>query len=122
MCTRSLVILGLFNIDFIKNLTSYFYSYGWIFFRCKGLILLETYSSLKSDVLKSSLPKFLHLVKEVTGDPNYSMFNLSLKEDWSIAKEFCDHVHGKEKNSRYSSNVNATTRPQKVEEQVERTL
>lgn len=88
--------------------------------RCKGLILLETYSSLSSNVLKSTLPKFLHIVKEVTGDPNYSMFNLSLKEDWSIAKEFCDQVHGKDKEGR-NIYVNAATRQQNAVERVERT-
>jgi hypothetical protein len=51
-------------------------------FRCKGLILLETYSALENDELLSRLPKFLTLIKEVTGNPDYSMFNLSLKEEW----------------------------------------
>ncbi|XP_075146739.1 TRPL translocation defect protein 14-like [Haematobia irritans] len=47
--------------------------------RCKGLILLETYSSQSGEVLLNCLPKFLSIVKEVTGDPDYCMFNLSLK-------------------------------------------
>uniref|UniRef100_A0A1Q3FYG0 NadR/Ttd14 AAA domain-containing protein n=1 Tax=Culex tarsalis TaxID=7177 RepID=A0A1Q3FYG0_CULTA len=63
--------------------------------RCKGLILLETYTSLSGDKLKSILPKFLNIVKEVTGHPDYSMFNLSLKEDWSNTKKFCYSLHGK---------------------------
>ncbi|XP_017031594.1 TRPL translocation defect protein 14 isoform X4 [Drosophila kikkawai] len=65
--------------------------------RCKGLVLLETYSSLTGDALKNCMPKFLNIVKEVTGDPDYSMFNLSLKEDWSISKKFCrtaTHANG----------------------------
>ncbi|KRK00002.1 TRPL translocation defect protein 14 isoform X4 [Drosophila yakuba] len=65
--------------------------------RCKGLVLLETYSSLTGDALKNCMPKFLNIVKEVTGDPDYSMFNLSLKEDWSTTKKFCrsaTHVKG----------------------------
>ncbi|XP_073845771.1 TRPL translocation defect 14 isoform X3 [Musca autumnalis] len=61
--------------------------------RCKGLILLETYSSLSGEALLNCLPKFLNIVKEVTGDPDYSMFNLSLKEDWSITKKFCHSLH-----------------------------
>ncbi|XP_075169609.1 TRPL translocation defect 14 isoform X4 [Haematobia irritans] len=61
--------------------------------RCKGLILLETYSSLTGEALLNCLPKFLNIVKEVTGDPDYSMFNLSLKEDWSITKKFCHSLH-----------------------------
>lgn len=61
--------------------------------RCKGLILLETYSSLSGEALTNCLPKFLKIVKEVTGDPNYSMFNLSLKEDWNNSKKFCHSLH-----------------------------
>ncbi|XP_034477959.1 TRPL translocation defect protein 14 isoform X2 [Drosophila innubila] len=57
--------------------------------RCKGLVLLETYSSLTGEALKNCMPKFLNIVKEVTGDPDYSMYNLSLKEDWSTTKKFC---------------------------------
>lgn len=70
---------------------------SWIYFfhRCKGLILLETYTSLSGDKLKGILPKFLNIVKEVTGQPDYSMFNLSLKEDWSNTKKFCYSLHGK---------------------------
>ncbi|XP_036331534.1 TRPL translocation defect protein 14-like isoform X3 [Rhagoletis pomonella] len=56
--------------------------------RCKGLVLLETYSSHSGDALKNYMPKFLNIVKEVTGDPAYSMFNLSLREDWSTTKKF----------------------------------
>ncbi|XP_054740755.1 TRPL translocation defect protein 14 isoform X2 [Anastrepha obliqua] len=56
--------------------------------RCKGLILLETYSSHSGDALKNYMPTFLNIVKEVTGDPAYSMFNLSLREDWSTTKKF----------------------------------
>ncbi|KAJ8312898.1 hypothetical protein KUTeg_010271 [Tegillarca granosa] len=46
---------------------------------CKGLVLLETYTTLEGDALK--LPDFLDIQKEVTEDPAYSMFNLSLKEE-----------------------------------------
>ncbi|XP_050074460.1 TRPL translocation defect protein 14 isoform X2 [Anopheles maculipalpis] len=61
--------------------------------RCKGLILLETYTSLTGDKLKAILPKFLNIVKEVTGQPDYSMFNLSLREDWNNTKKFCYSLH-----------------------------
>ncbi|XP_065367535.1 TRPL translocation defect protein 14 isoform X2 [Calliphora vicina] len=61
--------------------------------RCKGLILLETYSSLSGEALMNCMPKFLNIVKEVTGDADYSMFNLSLKEDWSITKKFCHSLY-----------------------------
>ncbi|XP_054724393.1 TRPL translocation defect protein 14-like isoform X2 [Uloborus diversus] len=54
--------------------------------RCTGLILLETYTTLKGDELLGRLPPFLNVVKEVTGDPSFSMFNLSLKSDWTPNK------------------------------------
>lgn len=62
--------------------------------RCRGLIMLETYTSLEGEQLKKSLPNFLNILKEVTGDPYYSMFNLSLKEDWNNTKKFCYSLHG----------------------------
>lgn len=67
--------------------------------RCKGLILLETYSSLTGEALQNTLPTFLNIEKEVTGDPSYSMFNLSLKEDWSKTKKFCHSLHDQEDNN-----------------------
>ncbi|VVC89743.1 unnamed protein product [Leptidea sinapis] len=57
--------------------------------RCRGLVLLETYSAAyDQDALLASLPKFLTIEKEVTGDPAYSMYNLSLKEDWKTSKRY----------------------------------
>ncbi|PFX25628.1 TRPL translocation defect protein 14-like [Stylophora pistillata] len=46
--------------------------------RCKGLLILETYTTIKQGDLE--LPDFLDIAKEVTGDPSYSMFHLALKE------------------------------------------
>jgi hypothetical protein len=57
-------------------------------------MLLETYTSLEGEALKNILPPFLNINKEVTGDPSYSMFNLSLKEDWNNTKKFCYSLHG----------------------------
>lgn len=57
--------------------------------RCKGLILLETYTALEGIKLNESLPDFLNIVKPVTGNPDYSMYNLSLREDWKTSKKFC---------------------------------
>uniref|UniRef100_A0A0V0G872 NadR/Ttd14 AAA domain-containing protein n=1 Tax=Triatoma dimidiata TaxID=72491 RepID=A0A0V0G872_TRIDM len=57
--------------------------------RCIGLILLETYSALEDGRLEECLPKFLQLACEVTGDPAYSMYNLSLREEWSSSSKFC---------------------------------
>lgn len=57
-------------------------------FRCRGLILLETYSADETHVC---IPTFLNVEKEVTGNPAYSMFNLSLREDWKNSKRFCKY-------------------------------
>lgn len=64
------------------------------FYRCKGLILLETYSALENGLLEKCLPKFLTLVEEVTGHPAYSMFNLSLREEWNTTTKFCRAFQG----------------------------
>lgn len=48
--------------------------------RCFGLILLETYSTLTAEELKSKLPTFLTIVKEVSNDSEFSMYNLSMKQ------------------------------------------
>lgn len=47
--------------------------------RIKGLILLETYTSNRAEDFE--LPPFLEVRCEVTGDLDYSMFNLSKKRD-----------------------------------------
>merc|ERR1712183_529567 len=57
--------------------------------RCKGLMLLETYTTLSKEEFKDRLPKFLTIDLEVTGDPAFSMYNLSLKEEWTNNKKFC---------------------------------
>jgi len=46
--------------------------------RCKGLMILETFTTLTGDELL--LPSFLEISKEVTGDPAYSMYYLSLND------------------------------------------
>ena len=46
-------------------------------FPCRFL-LLETYTTKEGGDLK--LPDFLEVVKEVTDDPQYSMFQLSYKD------------------------------------------
>lgn len=79
-----------------ENALNLTFSISHIQCRCKGLMLLETYSSLDGEKLLNCLPKFLNIVKEVTGDPSFSMFNLSLKEDWSKTKKFCHSLHGKD--------------------------
>ncbi|XP_063238835.1 TRPL translocation defect protein 14 isoform X2 [Bacillus rossius redtenbacheri] len=62
--------------------------------RCKGLMFLETYSSREDHQLQKSLPTFLTIEKEVTGNPQYSMFNLSLREEWTVTKKFCHTLQG----------------------------
>jgi len=60
--------------------------------RCKGLMLLETYTTLDKDALAKVLPTFLNIDNEVTGDPAFSMFNLSLKGEWLNNKRFCHRL------------------------------
>nr|XP_050859577.1 TRPL translocation defect protein 14 isoform X2 [Vespula vulgaris] len=62
--------------------------------RCRGLMLLETYTALTGDDLKNILPQFLIIEKEVTGNPDYSMFNLSLREEWNSTNKYCHNLHG----------------------------
>ncbi|XP_076161717.1 TRPL translocation defect 14 isoform X5 [Ptiloglossa arizonensis] len=61
--------------------------------RCRGLMLLETYTALLGDELKNILPLFLTIEKEVTGNPDYSMFNLSLREEWNNTNKYCHNLH-----------------------------
>ncbi|KAL1488439.1 hypothetical protein ABEB36_014911 [Hypothenemus hampei] len=56
--------------------------------RCRGLILLETYSALEAEEIQHKLPTFLKIEREVTGNPDYSMYNLSLREDWKTSKKY----------------------------------
>jgi len=54
--------------------------------RCQNLILLETYSTKNDDqLMQRGLPDFLEIEKAITGNPQYSMYNLSLKDEWSNA-------------------------------------
>ena len=58
-------------------------------------MLLETYSSLDVESLNKRLPSFLNIVKEVTGMPEYSMYNLSLRDEWDQTSKFCVNIAGK---------------------------
>ena len=60
--------------------------------RCKGLMLLETYTTLSHLEFNERLPKFLNVDQQVTGDPAFSMFNLSLREEWINNKRFCHRL------------------------------
>lgn len=64
--------------------------------RCKGLMLLETYSTLSPAELRAQLPDFLDIGMETTGDPAFSMFNLSLKGEWVNNKKFCHRLSDEE--------------------------
>ncbi|XP_046576813.1 TRPL translocation defect protein 14-like [Haliotis rubra] len=55
--------------------------------KCRGLILLETYTTSAG---RLDVPKFLKIEKEVTDDPMFSMFNLSLKDEFSRNKKELD--------------------------------
>lgn len=58
--------------------------------RCQGLILLETCTTLKDEEIAKTLPPFLQVKKNVTGDPAFSMYNLSIRTEWEeSADQFC---------------------------------
>ena len=44
--------------------------------------------------LERRLPSFLDIVTNVTGRPDYSMFNLSLRDEWSETPNFCHNIAG----------------------------
>ena len=54
---------------------------GTLFNRCRGLILLETYTVDNTPDFVNKLPSFLNVLREVTGDQQYSMYNLALKDE-----------------------------------------
>ena len=56
--------------------------------RCEGLVLLETYTTKGTEEMLSRLPPFLKVGKLVTGDYAFSMFNLSLREEWLSSSDF----------------------------------
>ena len=56
--------------------------------RCEGLMLLESYTTHPSP----NMPTFLRLGEEGTGDSAFSMFNLSLREDWAEGVRFCHRL------------------------------
>jgi len=64
--------------------------------RCQGLMLLESYTTLKGDALRENMPSFLNLGPDVTGDSAFSMFNLSLKEEWVNSSRFCHKLSEEE--------------------------
>ena len=72
-------------------------NYQNFIFRCKGMMFLETYTTLSRDELKERLPEFLTLGPEVTGEPAFSMYNLTLKGGWINNDNFC-HRLSDEKN------------------------
>ena len=62
-------------------------------------MLLESYTTLKGDMLMSNMPSFLNLGPEVTGDSAFSMFNLSLKEEWVNSIRFCHKLSEDDENT-----------------------
>ena len=67
------------NVTLLSSQVVYFCFREPCHARCQGLILLETFTTLPSSEINSNLPPFLHIIKEVTGDPAFSMYNLALK-------------------------------------------
>jgi len=68
--------------------------------RCKGLILLETFTTLADEELLASLPPFLRVKRAVTGDPAFSMYNLSIRTDWQESvDQFCHRLSSDDEDS-----------------------
>lgn len=84
-----------------------------ILFRCSGLVLLETYSSLDVAELEKGLPPFLRDVVNVTGKPEYSMFNLSLRDESYDAKFYKYAAHGNKQQQPLSSLMSSSSSPLK---------
>lgn len=59
-------------------------------------MLLQTYTTLTGDALIDQLPSFFNVGVDVTEDPAFSMFNLSLKGDWADNKGFCHKMRHQE--------------------------
>jgi hypothetical protein len=49
-------------------------------------------TTLAREEFRDKLPKFLAVDQEVTGDSAFSMFNLSLREEWLNNKRFCNRL------------------------------
>ena len=73
-------------------------------------MLLETYTTSSPEDLKSRLPPFLSIGPNVTGDAAFSMFNLSLKEDWVNNKKFCHRLSDDEDEASKSDVIEARDR------------
>ena len=73
-------------------------------------MLLQTYTTLTGDALNSQLPPFLNIGVDVTGDAAFSMFNLSLKEDWEDNKKFCHKMYEDNENHDAFENIKNETR------------
>ena len=56
------------------------------------MMFLETYTTLSKEELKERLPEFLTLGPEVTGEPAFSMYNLTLKGGWINNDNFCHRL------------------------------
>jgi len=68
--------------------------------RCKDLILLETFTTVPNEELMASLPPFLKVKRNTTGDPAFSMYNLSLRSDWAdSAEQFCHRLQSSDDES-----------------------
>jgi len=60
----------------------------------------------KDEELMSSLPPFLRVKKNVTGDPAFSMYNLSLRSEWTdSAEQFCHRMQSSDSESEESEEV-----------------
>ena len=68
------------------------------------MMFLETYTTLPADELRTRLPEFLKLGPEVTGEPAFSMYNLTLKGGWIDNDNFCYRLSD-EKDQEYQNGM-----------------
>ena len=81
---------------------------------CRGLVLLETYTADSSPNFLR-LPSFLTILREVTGDPSYSMYNLCLMDEYRGSNATSASNGGYDEFSRSEANVDALRRRAKSE-------
>jgi predicted ATPase len=61
--------------------------------RCRGLILLQTFTTMDDEEILNKLPPFISATKNVTSDPAFSMYNLSIRSDWTESvDQFCHRL------------------------------
>lgn len=59
---------------------------------CKGVILLETYTTLSPEEIRKKLPPFLKLGAEITDDPVFTIRNMTLRNGGKTSGYHCNRM------------------------------